>query len=354
MKRVVLLLLLGLALTGCARPFQIITRDRVSIETPIEMNGRFVQETPPVSDVGPVVAVPVGGPCASGTGPKVVLLDVDGLLLNSDLTGAYSLGENPVALFREKLDAIAADPDATAVVLRINTPGGGVTAADIMWHDLQAFRARTHKPVIACLMDLSAGGGYYLATASDLIIAHPTTITGGIGVILNLYNLRDTMAYFNVIGQFIKAGPNIDMGTTASALTPETRKLLQAMADEFHTRFRQVVEQGRPDVEARDGTTFDGRVFTAPQALERRLIDRIGYLDDAVAAARQLAGCAEAKVVLFRRRNDPAHSVYAQTANVPLQSTFLPVSVPGLDRSRLPTFLYLWQPEPTMEKLGGR
>jgi protease-4 len=161
------------------------------------------------------------------------------------------------------------------------------------------------------------------------------------------------MAYFNVVPQAIKAGPQIDMGTTSQPLSPEARKLLQQIADEFHARFQRVVEQARPGLDAAP-TTFDGRVFTASQALERRLIDRIGYLDDAIAAARQLAKLDQARVVLFHRRNDPAFSAYAVTPNVPLQSTAFPISVPGLDRSRLPSFLYLWQPEATLEKLGGQ
>src|SRR5262249_34342896 len=148
---------------------------------------------------------------------------------------------------------------------------------------------------------------------------------GGVGVILNLYNLRDTMSYFNVLGQSIKAGPNIDMGTSASALTPEAKKLLQEMADELHGRFRRGGQAARPGVDAAGGTTFDGRVLLAGQALERRLIDRIGYLDDAVAAARELAHCGQTRVVLFHRANDPAHSPYAVTPNVPLNSTLLPM-----------------------------
>src|SRR5262245_25026703 len=150
-------LLLTLALAGCGKPFFLVTRNRVAMDSPVEMNGRFIQETPPVSRAGPVVATPLGG--GDGRGPKIAVVDVDGLLLNSDLAGPYSMGENPVALFREKLDAVAADPDVAAVVVRINTPGGGVTASDILWHDLQRFRACTRRPVVACLMDLGAGGG---------------------------------------------------------------------------------------------------------------------------------------------------------------------------------------------------
>lgn len=352
MKRSMLLLSLVLALTGCHQTFHVITDGRFAVETPQPTTSHIITETPPVNNSGPVVEMSLGG-CADQKAAKIAIVDVDGLLLNADPTGPFSHGENPVSLFREKLDAIAVDASVKAVVIRINSPGGGVTATDIMWHDLQIFRDKTCRPIIACLMDVGTGGAYYLATASDLIVAHPTTVTGGIGVILNLYNLRDAMGYFNVVPQAIKAGPQIDMGTTAQPLTPEARKLLQQIADEFHARFQRIVEQARPGV-AGEPTTFDGRVFTASQALERRLIDRIGYLDDAVAAARQVAKLDQARVVLFHRCNDPAYSAYAVTPNVPLQTTAFPISVPGLDRSRLPSFLYLWQPEATLEKLGGK
>src|SRR6185436_12182404 len=101
-----------------------------------------------------------------------------------------------------------------------------------------------------------------------------------IGVILNLYNLQDTMAQFNVVGTPIKAGKNIDIGTPIAALDADRRKLLQTMADEFHERFKSVVLQCRPEVDAAKATTFDGRVFTAQQAKDLNLVDCIGYLDD--------------------------------------------------------------------------
>jgi protease-4 len=280
---------------------------------------------------------------------------VDGLLLNMDMTGLYSLGENPVGTFREKLEAIAGDPDVCAVVVRINSPGGGVTATDIMWSDLQAFRAKTRRPVVACLMDVGASGAYYLATAADVIIAHPTTVTGGIGVILNRYNLSGVIGYFSMQALPIKAGKNIDLGNeVVQEPSPERRKLLQTIADEYHQRFRQIVSQTRPGIDPTKSELFDGRILTANQALQERLIDRIGYLDDAIAAARELAHAVTGRVVLYHRCNDRAHSSYAITPNVPLQSSVIPISVPGLDRSRLPTFLYLWQPDPATEKLGGR
>ena len=285
--------------------------------------------------------------------PRVAVIDVDGLLLNQDMSGPYSWGDNPVAMFQEKLGAAAANPAVRAVVLRINSPGGGVTATDMMWRELRAFRSKTNKPVIACLLDLGTGGSYYLATAADVIVAHPTTITGGIGVIWNRYNLKDTMLQLNVSAQPIKAGLNIDMGSMSGPLTADGAASLQKMADEFHLRFKGVVKEARPGLKDAS-TSFDGRVFTATEALQRGLIDRIGYLEDALVMAKTAAQLDQARVVLYRRRHDDANSPFAITSNTPIQSQLIPLSLPGIDRSRLPTFLYLWQPEPTMEKLGGR
>jgi protease-4 len=347
-------LILTMSFSGCHHVFHIATDSVVHTEAPFSTRSHVISESPPVSDSGPVVEMSVSGPC-TGNGPKVAVVDVDGLLLNMDMTGFCSLGENPVSIFREKLDAIAGDPCVCAVALRINSPGGGVTATDIMWRDLQAFRAKTRRPVVACLMDVGTGGAYYLATASDRIVAHPTTITGGIGVILNRYNLSGAIGYFSLQALPIKSGKHIDLGNEVLAEpSPERRQLLQTMADEFHQRFREVVTQARPGIDAANGEMFDGRVLTANQALQHHLIDGIGYLDDAIATARELAHAEPGRVVLYHRCNDRPHSAYAITPNVPLQNTVLPISVPGLDRSRLPTFLYLWQPEPTLEKLGGR
>jgi protease-4 len=332
---------IALLAAGCKTPMRAVTESHVTTTMP------------PMVDNGPLAefTVMAGDPAS---GDRIGLIDVDGVLLNSDFTGLSSFGENPVALFREKLDYMAAHRCYRGVVVRINSPGGGVTACDIMRRDLLAFKQRTGLPVVACLLDVGAGGAYYLATAADQIVAHPTSVTGGIGVILNLYNLQDAMAQFNVMGVPIKAGDKIDMGSPIRREPDEVRAMLQTMADEFHDRFRDAVAQARPTHDPRHQEDFDGRVFTATQALERRLIDGIGYLDDAVAATRHAAGRPTARVVLLHRRIDRARSPYAVTPNVPLQGTAIPLSLPGFERSRLPTFLYLWEPDPTLERWAGR
>ena len=129
------------------------------VEGPIEV------KIPAAVDPGPMVATPVRA--GSSAGGRVGMVDVDGLMLNQNLTGLYSVGENPVASFREKLEAAASDPSVRAIVVRINSPGGSVTASDIMAEELRRFRKVTGKPVVSCLMDLSTSGAYYLAVGGD-------------------------------------------------------------------------------------------------------------------------------------------------------------------------------------------
>lgn len=331
------------SLLGC-------THRPMLLDAAADVRARLESAPTPTTPLVPMPVPPAGDPHAT----HVAVIDVDGILLNSDFVGLGSLGENPVSLFRERLDRAAHDPSIVAVVLRINSPGGGVTASDMMWHDLCTFRQQTCLPVIACVLDVGTGGAYYLATAADQIIAHPTSVVGGIGVILNLYNLQDTMAQLNVVGMPIKAGNKIDIGSPIAALEPEDRKLLQTMADAFHQRFRRVALDARPGIDSDDAANFDGRVFTAEQAMQRGLIDQVGYLNDAIDMAAHAAGCQRATAVMYHRPEDPAKSIYSVTANIPWQGSIIPASVPGLDRSRLPTFLYLWQLDPTLEKVGGK
>jgi protease-4 len=394
MQRLARLSLLLASMSGCLNPIKVITEDRVSLTGPV------TAELVPTSSDRPVVGMAVEGGTSACGRPHIAIVDVDRLLLNTNLTGPYSTGDNPVDLFREKLDAAAADACAVALVVRINSPGGSVTATDMMWSELQSFRGKTRRPVVACLLDVGTGGAYYLATASDLIIAHPTTITGGIGGVINLFNLEDTMNVLNAVTQSIKAGTKIDLGTVTRALEPEEEEILQGLADEFHGRFRSVVLQQRPHVnpgvirkpdaekkqaekakpqdqkpdgqkqpgsqkqpdkkaqtEAVNKTraepeTFDGRIFSASQAKQRGLIDQISYLEDALAQARALAGQPNAGAVILHRHN-PARTPFATTPNVPLQTNLFPASFPGLDRSKLPTFLDMWLPDPTPQYMAA-
>jgi protease IV len=299
-------------------------------------------------------SVPVydGHNSSNATLSKIVVLDVDGLLLNKNIAGLGSMGENPVALFREKLDAIATDGSIAAIVLRINSPGGGVTASDMMTRDLLQVRLQRKIPVVACLMDVGTGGGFYLATAADAIVAHPTSIVGGIGVILNVYNLEDGLGQFGVVSIPIKAGERIDVASPERMMEQEEREMLQGIADNFHERFIERVKSSRPKLATTD--LFDGRVITGVDAQASGLVDRIGYLDDAVVLARKMAELPDATpLVMLRRDNDRAYTLMDVTPNVPTMSSLIPLKLPGFDRSSLPTFLYMWQPEPSFVTSQG-
>ena len=309
---------------------------------------------PSAPDPGPVGPIVVRAGASGQSSPRIAVIDLDGLLVNQSLTGLFSVGENPVSAFREKLEAAAVDPRVRAIVLRINSPGGGTAACDLMGEELHRFRTVTNKPAVACLLDVATGGALYVAAGCDRVIALPTTITGAVGAVVNHSNLEDAMAALNIKFDTIKSGPLVDMGTITAPMPDETRALFQEMAEGFRLRFAGRVHSYRRGMTGSDRKAIaDGRIVAAPKALSIHLIDALGYPDDAIAEAEQLAGVNGAEVVLFQRSGYPVRSIYATVPNVPLQSEMIPLSYPGLDRTKLPTFLYLWQPDPTITRLGG-
>jgi protease-4 len=342
---------------GCHRAIPIVGQFQgaAQVDARADVRGEMAVKLPAAIDPGPMVVATVEASPSGDPSHRVAMIDVDGLILNQNVEGIYDSGENPVAGFREKLEAAAADAKVVAVVLRIHSPGGGVTACDILADELGRFKAATHKPVVACLMDVATSGAYYLAVGADRIVAHPTTLTGGVGAIFNHVNLEDAMAQLNVTVEPVKSGPLIDMGSVTKPLDPQSREILVEMADGFRQRFLGRIAQLRPVVGDADLKAIsDGRIVAAPKALSLHLVDQIGYLPDALGEARRLAGAPGAEVVLYHRDGAPARSLYAIAPKPPRMSEVLPFSYPGLDRAKLPTFLYLWQPDPTLPRTTAR
>jgi protease IV len=340
--------LAAMLLAGCCHA------PTVSTNSTVCADGHLINEgaTPGNSGSLHPFTVPRQDECNGG--PSVAVITVDGVLLDMDMVGPSSIGENPVSLFREQLDEAAADPCTRAVVVRINSYGGSAAASDIMRHELEQFKLRTHLPVVACITGTGAGGAYYLATAADQIIAMPISVVGGVGVILNLYNLSDLLTARDVREAVVKSGENIDIGSQLHPATDDQRALLQSLADWYHARFKEVITKARPMMSPDQPEIYDGRIFTGAQAVQLRMIDSLGYLDEAIRTAGGMAGFGEPRAVMYRRCNDRARSIYSITPNTPLQGQIMPMNIPGYDRSSLPTFLYMWQPEPTMERQGGR
>jgi protease-4 len=274
---------------------------------------------------------------------KVAVIDVDGVIMNARSSGLLGSGENPVALFREKLDAAADDKHVKAVVLRINSPGGAVTASDIMYQDLLHFRHKTGKPVVACMMDVAASGAYYLAMGCDWVYAHPTTVTGSIGVIMSLYNASGLFAKLGVSSNPIKSGPNKDIGNPGRPMTREEEAILQGMVNSFYGQFVKVVAQGRRLPEDRVRVLADGRVYTGVDACKLGMVDEVGYLEDALATAKKMACIKDAKVVAYDRCGGYRGSIYARLPSIPSQIN-VKLDLPGLSHGTGAAFMYLWEP----------
>jgi protease IV len=244
---------------------------------------------------------------------------------------------------REELKKAAEDRQVRAVVVRVNSPGGTVTASDILFRELEDYKRRTKVPVVAAMLDVAASGGYYVALAADTIVAHPTTVTGSIGVIMISLNAQGLLEKIGLSTATIKSGARKDMGSPFRALEPEERAIFQSVIDELHTQFvTKLVERRRIAVDTAR-TVADGRIYTAEQALRHRLIDRVGYMTDALEVARGAAGVKEARVVVYHRPREYRATYYAgaQRAAGGLEapvSELMSMVGPG------PRFLYLWWP----------
>jgi protease-4 len=278
---------------------------------------------------------------------KIAMIDLEGIIINDEKFRLLGEGENPVSLFVEKLDKAAKDRSVKAIVLRINSPGGGVTASDLMYSELLSFKRRTEgkRPVVAVLLDVAASGGYYVACGADEIVAHPTTVTGSIGVIMQLFSLSGTMGKIGAEAIAIKSGPMKDAGSPFRKLREEEREIFQNLVDQFYERFVAVVAKGRPNMtEARIREIADGRVYSAQQALELGFVDRIGTLRDALASVKEKIGAERVRVVIYHRPLGWKPNIYAQNPAGAPQVNMVNIELPrdlALPQAR---FLYLWAP----------
>lgn len=303
---------------------------------PVPLDERL-QETVVASDAGLFIR------------DKIVIIDLDGIIMNNRHRGLFNWDENPVSLFVEKVDKAQADGRVVAVIVRINSPGGSVTASDILYHRLAQFRKARNVPVIAMIEDLGASGGYYIACAADSILAHPTSVTGSIGVIVQAFSLQGTMKMIGVEAKAVTSGQHKDMLSPFKPLDPKDMAIVQAMVDDFFGRFVKVVAASRcSDLAAKKLTEeqvrrlCDGRVYTGQQALEVGLVDALGYMNDAVLLAKKRSGADRVKVVLYDRPMGYKANFYSQTPVPAAQFNLFNLNAADLLTAGQPQFLYLW------------
>ncbi|WP_147819278.1 signal peptide peptidase SppA [Salidesulfovibrio onnuriiensis] len=275
---------------------------------------------------------------------KILLVNVNGFLDDKPKSGLLTSKPGSVQELVSNLRLAEQDEDIKGVVVKINSPGGTTTASDILYRELMRYREKTGNKVVALMMDVAASGGYYTALAADSIVAHPTTITGSVGVIFMRPKVDGLMEKIGVDVEISKSGMDKDMGSPFRATTDRERRLFQEIIDDMAGRFYALVQERRNPTRAAMDEIKTARVFTATRARELGLIDHVGYMQDAFAEARKLAGVSEARIVTYRRDQYPNDNPYntlssADPANPALVNMHIEHLVP-----RQAGFYYLWSP----------
>jgi protease-4 len=290
---------------------------------------------------GPVKEEQVGG-----TGKaKVVMIELTGLISSQEEEG-FITGGGPsmISRLKEQLARAADDSKVKALVVKINSPGGTVTASDMLYHEIRAFREKHKIPVIASILDVGASGGYYVAAAADKIVAHPSSVTGSLGVIMVTVNARGLLEKIGVEPAVVTSGPRKDMGSPFRAMTDDERTIFQGVINSFYNRFLAVIKEGRHNLtEAEIQKLADGRIYSGEQAKAVGLVDSVGYLEDAIDLAKRQAGLTEARIVVYRKQGEFKQNIYSRLSGG-IPSALASLDVMALARVGSPQFMYLWWP----------
>ncbi|UZP67360.1 signal peptide peptidase SppA [Desulfovibrio mangrovi] len=277
---------------------------------------------------------------------KILLINIHGVIDNKPSRGWLSSRPGMVQQVVTRLDAAREDDAIRSVLLVIDSPGGGVTASDVIQHELARYKKDTGNKVVALFMDIAASGGYYIATAADGIVAHPSTVTGSIGTVFIRPQVSGLMDKIGVEAIVTKSGAHKDMGSPFREETEEEQALFQTMIDTMNNRFQTLVQESRKLSQTQASLFADARILTANQALEAGLVDRIGYMEDALRMVEEKAGIENPRVVAYRESSFPNESVYNNMETRTADSAAL-INISLAEFLAVPRtgFYYLWAPE---------
>jgi len=222
-------------------------------------------------------------------GDKIAIVEVKGVISQS--SGVI-----------EDLQQYLADDGVKAIVLRVDSPGGGVGPAQEIYREIMRIRSTSKKKVVTSMGSVAASGGYYIACASDRIVANPGTITGSIGVIMQFSNLEELLKKIGVKGVVLKSGEHKDIGSPFREMTPEEKRIMQEVLDNVHQQFIQAVADGRKLERSKVAQIADGRILTGEQAKNLGLVDQLGNLHDTIDVAAKMVGIEGKPNVLYPKR----------------------------------------------------
>ena len=278
---------------------------------------------------------------------KVLVVSLQGVISTRPREGTFRTMPSMVQELASQLRMAEKDKEIKCLLLKVDSPGGTATASDILYNEILAFKERTKVKIVVSMMDIAASGGYYVSLPADVIFAHPTTITGSIGVVFMRPNVAGLIDKIGVNMDVNKSGKNKDMGSPFRRPTAEETQMLQDLTDDLADRFLTLVAKHRSLEETTLSTISTARVYLPVEAKALGLIDKIGYLDEAIAEAIAISGLPEkAKVVAYRRTVFPNDNLYNPlTTRSNIQAR--PLIDLGLQNAatRLsPGFYYVWAP----------
>ena len=222
-------------------------------------------------------------------GDKIAVVEIRGLITQSQ--GII-----------EELHQYNDDEGVKAIILRIDSPGGGVGPSQEIYREVLKIKSNKKKKVITSMGSVAASGGYYIASASDLIVANPGTITGSIGVLMEFTNIEELFRKIGIKGVVLKSGEHKDIGSPFREMTPEEKRLIQSVIDNVHQQFIQAVADGRKMDRLKVAQVADGRILTGEQAKQLGLVDQLGNLQDAIDTAAKMVGIEGKPLVLYPKK----------------------------------------------------
>ena len=263
---------------------------------------------------------------------KVAVIELAGIMTSSHNVGSRAVSARKIIA---QLEKYRDDDSVKAIVLRVDTPGGTVVAAQEIHGELMRLRAGSGKKIVVSMGDLAASGGYYVACAADRVFASPGTLTGSIGVIMQFPNYQGLFGKIGLGTNTIKSGEFKDVGNGAREMSDRDRRLLQGLVDDVYSQFVEAVAAGRRMSPEQVRPLADGRVFSGRQAQQLGLVDELGDLDAAIAAAGKLAGIEGKPEVI---RESPRRGIW-ELIDARMDGIF-PSALSQDTQARL---LYLWQ-----------
>jgi len=246
-----------------------------------------------------------------GTKDKILVVEILGLIRTTDRHEAFMPKQGTFERLENVLDMAKEDEAIKGMILKIDSPGGGYTASDLIFRRIQEFKSKQKIPVVACIVDQGTSGGYMVALSSDYIMALPSSVVGNVGVLMPSISVGGLMDKLGIDEQTLKSGRLKDAGSPLHDMTEEEKTVLRSIIMEFYNNFIERVKASRPVTNEDIAVIQDGRVMSATTGKLLHLIDEVGYYEDSLKKIESLAGVKDPTIIVYRRKGENKGGFYS-------------------------------------------